>query len=285
MELTILYQDDHVAVVLKPAGVVVNNAETVNTPTIQEWWVEHLKAENGGDMVFAPNWQKLVPPDFTSEFGTPEEIFKERGGIVHRLDKETSGALLLAKNPGSLVNLLVQFRQRKTQKKYVCLVHGKFKITEDTVTLPISRSPANRTRYQVIADGRTAETAYKVVNYFPQLNVDELVLRAKQLRPELTHVKQKLENRYQGFSLVECWPKTGRTHQIRVHFTHLRHPLVADPTYVGAKRLHLDQLWCSRLFLHALTLGWSDPVTGEERSVEAPLPPELQAALTFLKEA
>jgi len=285
MDISILYQDENVAVIMKPAGVVVNNAETVNTPTIQEWWVDHLKAEHGGNMLFAQNWEKLVPPDFTSEFGTPQEIFTQRGGIVHRLDKETSGALLLAKNPGSLVNLLVQFRQRTTQKKYLCLVHGKFKILEDTVSLPISRSPANRTRYQVIADGRTAETSYKVLSYFPGLNAETLVLRAKQLRPELTHVKQKVENRYQGFSLVECWPKTGRTHQIRVHFTHLHHPLVSDPTYVGAKRLNLDQLWCSRLFLHALTLGWSDPVTGELRTIEAPLPPELEEALTFLKEA
>jgi 23S rRNA pseudouridine1911/1915/1917 synthase len=285
MDIQVLYQDADVAVILKPAGVVVNDAETVSTPTIQQWWVERLKAEYGGALHFPDGWQALVPADFSTEFGTPEEIFAERGGIVHRLDKETSGALLLAKNPGSLVNLLVQFRQRQTQKKYLCLVHGKFKILEDTVSLPISRSPANRTRYQVIADGRKAETAYKVINYFPKLDIPRLMEIAAKTHPEFTHIKQKVENRYQGFSLVECWPKTGRTHQIRVHFTHLRHPLVADPTYVGAKRLHLDSLWCSRLFLHALTLGWQDPRTGESRSIEAPLPPELEEALTFLQES
>lgn len=282
MELPIIYEDEHVAAVIKPAGVVVNSAETVSEPTIQEWWLAHLRAQHQGKLVFAADWPQLVPGNFSTEYGTPEEIFTERGGIIHRLDKETSGALLLAKDPGSLVNLLAQFRQRQTKKKYLCLVHGKFRILEDTVSLPISRSQSNRTKFQVMADGRTAETKYSVLQYYPKIDVERLLQTAKGSHPELKLVKQKAERAYQGFSLVECWPKTGRTHQIRVHFTHLRHPLVADPTYVGAKRLQLDQLWCPRLFLHATSLSWNDPATGEARSVEAGLPDDLQHALTYL---
>lgn len=285
MDLPILYQDEHVAVVIKPAGVVVNRAETVTEETIQDWWTAELQRAQPGSWNFSIGWEKLVPADFSGEFGTPEEIFTERGGIVHRLDKETSGALLLAKNPGSLVSLLAQFRQRQTLKKYVCLVHGKFKITEDTVTLPIARAAHQRTKFQVVPDGRVAETRYEVKQFFPKLKLTELLKVVKDEGKEVRQLKQKVEKGYQGFSLVECWPKTGRTHQIRVHFTHLRHPLVADPTYVGAKRLPVDQLWCPRLFLHAVYLAWNDPATGEQRSVEAPLPANLQRALSFLEES
>ncbi len=284
MELPFLYQDEHVAVVCKPAGVVVNRAETVSSETIQDWWLATLKKMGGGELVFPKDWQRQVPADFTPEFGTPEEIFAERGGIVHRLDKETSGALLLAKHPGSLVNLLLQFRQRKTQKKYTALVHGKFSILEDTVSFPIGRSALQRTKFHVAAEGRAAETTYKVTEFFPHFQTAKLIQKVKDEGKEVKQLKQKVERGYQGFSLVECWPKTGRTHQIRVHFTHLRHPLVADPTYVGSKRLNLDQLWCPRLFLHATTLGWSDPLTGEARSIEAELPADLLAALQFVRE-
>lgn len=285
MNLPILYQDENVAVVLKPAGVVVNRAETVTDETVQDWWTAQLPKDDSGRFLFASDWKALVPDDFTDEFGTPEQIFEERGGIVHRLDKETSGALLLAKNPGSLVHLLLQFRQRKTEKRYTCLVHGKFKIQEDTISLPIARSTQQRTKFQVMPDGRTAETRYRILSFYPKVDVPKLLQYAKENEVEFRQLKQKAEKSYQGFSLVECWPKTGRTHQIRVHFTHLRHPLVADPTYVGSKRLTLDQVWCPRLFLHATYLAWTDPATGAQKSIDAPLPDDLRQALTFLKES
>src|SRR5687767_2761773 len=100
MDIQILYEDQNVVVIQKPPGVVVNDTDTASETTIQEWWSEKLPKQNG-EYVFSSGWQELVPAEFSDEFGTPEQIFKERGGIVHRLDKETSGALLLAKNPGS----------------------------------------------------------------------------------------------------------------------------------------------------------------------------------------
>ncbi len=281
MDIQVLYEDQDVAVIQKPPGMVVNTAETVTGPTIQEWWSQQLRTQDG-TFVFPPGWQKLIPADFSPEFGTPEAIFAERGGIVHRLDKETSGALLLAKNPGSLVNLLTQFRQRQTGKQYLCLVHGKFQILEDTVQLPIARSTVQRMKFQVVPDGRVAETHYKVQQFYPHFDLEKLLAELASAAKEVRQLRQKIERGYQGFSLVECWPKTGRTHQIRVHFTHLRHPLVADPMYVGIKRLQLDQLWCPRLFLHAKWLKWHDPLTGEIRSVEAPLPADLKNALKYV---
>jgi 23S rRNA pseudouridine1911/1915/1917 synthase len=282
MDIQILYEDQNVVVIQKPPGVVVNDTDTASETTIQEWWSEKLPKQNG-EYVFSSSWQELVPAEFIDEFGTPEQIFKERGGIVHRLDKETSGALLLAKNPGSLVNLLLQFRQRQTEKQYLCLVHGKFQILEDTVQFPIARSTVERTKFRVMPDGRHAETRYRVVQFFPHFHLEKLFEKVKKEEKEVRKLKQRIEKGYQGFSLVECWPKTGRTHQIRVHFSHIRHPLVADPTYVGAKRLHLDQLWCGRLFLHAQQLSWNDPLTGEKRVVDAPLPTDLHEALEYLR--
>lgn len=281
MQIELLYQDQDVAVVLKPAGVVVNRAETVTQPTIQDWWQDQLAAQ---PPVAARSWQAQVPPEFTGEYGSPEQIFTERGGIVHRLDKETSGALLLAKHPGSLVNLLQQFRLRQTEKKYLCLVHGKFQILADTVSLPIARASQQRTKFQVVPDGRQAETRYQVTQFFRGVNLAAVVAAGQQAAP-IRQLKQKIERGYQGFSLVECWPKTGRTHQIRVHFTHLRHPLVADPSYVGHKRLQLDQVWCPRLFLHATSLVWHDPRSGAPQTVTAPLPADLTAALACLESA
>jgi 23S rRNA pseudouridine1911/1915/1917 synthase len=283
MDFDILYQDENLAVINKPAGVVVNAADTASGLTIQEWWREWL--EKNVPNTSKEEWQKLLPPEWTDEYGTPEQVFAERNGIVHRLDKETSGALLLAKNPGALANLLLQFRLRKTEKEYICLVHGKFQITEDTVQFPIGRSTLDRLKFQVVPEGRPAETKYKVLNYYPHFDAERLMKESKEVNKNLRQIKQKATNSYQGFSLVNCWPKTGRTHQIRVHLTHLRHPLVADPTYVGSKRLNLDQLWCPRLFLHAAKLGWHDPVTGQTRTVEVPLSDDLQNALTFLQTA
>lgn len=274
MQVPILYQDEDIAVVNKPPGLVVNNSATITEPTLQDWWQEHLQP--------AKNWQSLVPADFQTEYGSPEEIFRERGGIVHRLDKETSGVMILAKNPGSLVNLLQQFRLRQTQKMYTCLTHGKFQILNDTIQLPLGRSAFNRTKFSVDTEGRLAETKYEVKQFFPNVDVERI--RAATQSP-LKNLGKKLQRAYQGFSLVQCWPKTGRTHQIRVHMAHLKHPIVADQTYLGKKRAVLDEAWCSRLFLHATELEFAHPRSGEVVKFGAKLWPDLQSALSFLKES
>lgn len=281
--MKILYENADLVAIEKPAGIVVNAADTAQGETIQSWWSSRLPRTVRGEYEFPEGWEQLIPDDWTPEYGTAEEIFAERGGIVHRLDKETSGVLLLAKHPGSLVHLLMQFRLRQTKKKYLCLVHGKFKIEEDTVSFPIARSSIDRMKFQVVPDGRPSETKYCVLNSFTQFDVKAFADQHKNTIEKQKHLRQKLTKSYQGFSLVECQPKTGRTHQIRVHMTHLRHPIVADPLYVGTKRHNLDQLWCPRLFLHAAQLEWTDPRSGQTSRVESPLPQDLAQALEFLR--
>jgi 23S rRNA pseudouridine1911/1915/1917 synthase len=276
----ILFEDKDLAVISKPAGVVVNMSDTVTELTLQEWWIGYLQ-EKGELAMPAKEWQKMVPADFPEEYGSAEEIFAQRGGIVHRLDKETSGAMVLAKNPGSLAELLRQFRVREVQKKYLCLVHGKFQVLADTLLLPLGRSVHNRTQFAVSAEGRVAETQYEVQQYFPHLKIDEVIEEVKEA--DVRNWRKKLLSSYQGFSLVACWPKTGRTHQIRVHMTHIRHPIVADETYLGGKREQLDLLWCPRLFLHAAELKFHHPRSREVLQLTAVLPADLAHSLTLLE--
>lgn len=282
--IEILYQDQDLAVINKPAGIVVNRSETVSEETIQDWWQATLPTF---PVQLSESDKQLLPADFTETYGTPEEIFRDRGGIVHRLDKETSGVLILAKNPGALVKLLSEFRQRTLSKKYLCLVHGKFRIPEDTVTLPLSRSPENRTKFAVAVGGRTAETRYKVQESFSGVEAKPVIELAHNMQVVGREIPQqfgkKLLQVYQGFSLVACWPKTGRTHQIRVHMAHLKHPIVSDETYLGKKRYNFDIIWCPRLFLHATELTFPHPRTGENLTVTAPLPKDLETALSYLR--
>lgn len=281
MQIPILYQDEDITVIEKPSGEVVNRSETVKTETIQDWFhgeVSKMKPPK-------TKWRSLVPPNMALEYGSPEEIFAERGGIVHRLDKETSGVMVLANNPGALVELLRQFREREVTKMYTCLVHGKFQILEDTLHLPLGRSSENRTKFRIDASGRLAETHYKVSAFYPQIQVEEVMSELQNGQKEVEkNLRKKLHKTYQGFSLVQCWPKTGRTHQIRVHMAAIQHPIVSDETYLGKKRQKLDLYWCSRLFLHASELNLTHPRSKEKMQFTSPLPPDLQMALSRLAE-
>ena len=277
----VLHADADLAVIHKPAGWVVNRTETTKNQTIQAWWEGLLATQT-----WPTDWEAQVPQDQNSEFGTPSEIFAQRGGVVHRLDKETSGVMLLAKHPGALAALLTQFRERQVEKTYQCLTHGRFTVAQDTVSLPLARSTQNRLRFAVSPSGRTAETAYQVTDFWSHLDVQR-VAAARQERGDALPKQWRphAQRAYQGFSLVTCMPHTGRTHQIRVHMAHLKHPIVGDETYLGKKRLELDRLWCPRLFLHAETLRFTHPRTGERLTFTAPLPAELTAALDFLSHA
>ncbi len=267
----VLFEDADVLILQKPPGVVVNRADTIAVPTIQDWLDVRFKG-----LDWPADWEQLVPADFLPEYGTPQEIFASRSGIAHRLDKDTSGVFMCAKHPGSLLALLKQFRERTITKTYRTLVHGHFSQLEGEVTAPIGRSSTNRKRFAVVPDGRTAHTFYKVEKSFAKLDLARVS----------TSVFEQLQQRsdlYQGFTLVTCWPKTGRTHQIRVHMAHLQHPLVGDVHYVGKKRAKLDPLWCPRQFLHAASIQFVHPRTGEQLSIEAPLTSDLQTVLSYLE--
>jgi 23S rRNA pseudouridine1911/1915/1917 synthase len=280
MEISILFEDEHLAVINKPAGVVVNQAETVATETIQNWWRERIEADpkRSAGRAWADSWKDIIPNDFDFQYGSPLDIFEERAGIVHRLDKDTSGVLVLAKNPGVLVALLRQFKERQTEKKYLALVHGKFQVPEAIISEPMGRASRDRKLFAVRPDGREAVTRYKVQKVFQNLDVTVISEKASIKLAEL----ERRFRIYEGFSLVECWPKTGRTHQIRVHLAHIKHPIVSDTTYLGRKRQVLDPLWCPRQFLHAAELTFTHPVSQEKLTFSAQLAPDLLEVLELL---
>jgi 23S rRNA pseudouridine1911/1915/1917 synthase len=294
-QIKIIFENDNLLVINKPAGVVVNRAKTHNEETIQDWFTDYLGRDFFSESFIKKgrkHWEFLVPHDFADQYGTPEEIWLKRQGMVHRLDKDTSGALLLAKNPGALVNLLAQFKQKQVAKEYLALCHGRFVLDTGKINAPLSRARKNRLRFAVSATGKKAETHYELIERY--WNFDWEALKNKILKDnrvisdkQQSKILKRGPQLYQaGFTLVKAKPKTGRTHQIRVHFASMQHPLVADKIYSGRKRQTLDQLWCPRHFLHAARVEFflpTGPVWQKKQLVEVPLTADLQLALSLLK--
>ena len=251
--MTILFEDSHLLIVNKPAGLTVNRSSTTkDTETLFDW-VERYAS-----------W-----PLVTSALE-----FNDRCGVVHRLDKETSGALVIAKDPDTFVALQKQFKDRTVQKEYTVLVHGQLDNLSRPgfiVDAPIGRNPRNRFRQAVVESGRPAVTEFELRRAAPWGgSTDETV--TPPTRPI-------------AVSLLSAYPKTGRMHQIRVHLAALNHPVCGDPVY-SPKNLykeytqlleknHIDL----RMFLHAAKITFTHPVTGKQMTVEAPLPPELAQVL------
>jgi len=235
---TVIFEDDQLLVLAKPAGMVVNRAETVAELTLQDWVEKYLEISNR---------------EYQIE-NEEDRVFLQRSGIAHRLDKETSGVMVVGKTPESLKNLMSQFKNRETRKEYLALVHGVIEPQKGVINLPIGRSVKNRHRFCVDVFGKAAVTRYQVEEVFSDL------------------------------CLVRLFPKTGRTHQIRVHMAHLGHPLVGDEVYGGRKRSIKDRVWCPRHFLHAAVLEVMHPVSGEQMRFEAPLPDDLATAFNQVKQ-
>jgi 23S rRNA pseudouridine1911/1915/1917 synthase len=222
VEVEVRFADDDVAVVAKPAGLVVHPGAGHAHGTL----VNGLLARFAG----------------IESVGDPM-----RPGIVHRLDRDTSGLLAVALSSRAYDSLVSQLAARSVERVYVALVWGHLSSSRGMIDAPIGRSGARRTRMAVRSAGKEARTEYRVVEAFdaPQC------------------------------SLVECKLETGRTHQIRVHLSAIGHPVVGDGTYGGSR----DQIPLPRPFLHAATLGFDHPVSGERLRFEEPLPPELQVVL------
>ena len=166
-----------------------------------------------------------------------------RPGIVHRLDKDTSGVMLVAKNNVAQANLVDQFKARLVVKAYLALVKGRLTPENGVIEAPIGRDPRNRKRMAVVAEGREARTEYQVIKYIGD------------------------------YTLLEVRPQTGRTHQIRVHLSAIGYPVVGDKVY-GVKSAYL-----SRQFMHACRLGFKLPSTGKYVEFKSELPPDLAQAL------
>jgi 23S rRNA pseudouridine1911/1915/1917 synthase len=258
--LDILYEDKYLAVVNKPAGMMVhagagNADEARSRGTLVNALLHHMSAE--GSMGKA-----------ASLSGIGGEL---RPGIVHRLDKQTSGAIVVAKDDVTHRKLGEMFAARRVAKTYLALVHGNLAKDNVTVNLPIARDLVRRTRMTTRrADGRSAVSHIKVV--------------------------ERLATPYGAFTLVEVRIETGRTHQIRVHMQSLGHPVVGDTLYGAPRSIPLAarkgapehpteeaSLGLERNFLHAAHLEFAHPQTGKTVAVEAPLPPELEEFLAGLR--
>jgi 23S rRNA pseudouridine1911/1915/1917 synthase len=233
--LDVLYEDEHLIVINKPPGLVIHPAAGNPDGTLVNALLAHCSDLSGVGGV-------------------------ERPGIVHRLDKDTSGVLVAAKSDAAHRSLSLSFRWRTTEKRYLCVVYGGPAAAEGVVDAPIARHPSERKRMAVVEGGRAARTLWWV------------------------------RERFAGAALVECRPITGRTHQIRVHMAHLGHALVGDQVYAGRQWRSIDDdalaARCRdfpRQALHAWRLTFTHPAAGEPMTFEAPLPADLEALLADLR--
>jgi 23S rRNA pseudouridine1911/1915/1917 synthase len=233
--IEIVYEDETLVVVNKPAGLVVHPAAGIHSGTLAN--------------ALAYHFQQL-----------PDSGAGVRPGIVHRLDRDTSGLLVVAKTEAALEHLSDQFRDRTVFKSYVALVHGRVNTDSGRIDQPLARDASNRTRMAVVRGGRSALSLYRV------------------------------RQRFNRFTVLDVELKTGRTHQIRVHLAWLKHPVVGDETYGGGRdntiqdaklRAHVRNL--GRHFLHAEKLAFTHPRTHERVEFSSPLPPQLAQLLTEIE--
>jgi len=236
-----LHEDDHLAVINKPAGLTVHPGPHLEEATLVHalmHWIDDLSGIGG----------------------------VERPGIVHRLDRETSGVLIVAKNDHAHQGLSDQFKQRTVQKTYLAVSRGEVRETEGTLEGPIGRSRSHRKKMAIAqpGEGREARTDFKV----------------KEI--------------YDGYSLIECYPHTGRTHQIRVHLASIRLPVACDKLYGREKTIRLSGLKgekkiadenpvIERHALHAANIRFTHPSTGEEMSFSAPLADDMSLLIENLR--
>ncbi len=222
--LDVIYEDDALLVVNKPAGMVVHPAYGHASGTLVNAVLAHC-----------PQIADVGGPD--------------RAGVVHRLDKDTSGLILIAKDSVTRAALQRQFKRRQVAKTYLALVEGQVQPREGVVEAPVGRDKRQRKKMAVVRSGREARTMYRAIEYFA------------------------------NYTLLEVRPHTGRTHQVRVHLSWLGYPIVGDAVYGR----HRQRLLRGRHFLHAARIRFSHPATSEEVEFEAPLPPKLADVLNQLR--
>lgn len=233
MEPKLVYQDDSFFVVDKPSGWITNEADTTTSQPVLQTWIK-------------------------SNFEYPlKESFDMRSGVVHRLDKETSGLLIIAKTKEAFEKLQAQFKERKVKKTYIALLHGKLDPEMGKIEAEVGRLPWRRDRFGVVAGGRPSKSAYKLIKF--------------------------IKGDRGGYSLTEFKPTTGRTHQIRIHARHIGHAIVGDEFYAGRKTARNDRKWCPRLFLHASSITFTHPKTGKKVSFVSELPADLASSLQTLE--
>ncbi len=246
--LKVIFEDEYLMVIDKPPGLVVDLSETQRAGTLED----------------------ILRDEY--------HITAHRSGIVHRLDKDTSGLLVVAKSEQLLEKLQEQFKNRSVKKEYIALVHGEVK-GGGTVLGTVGRNPSKTHKFMVKDDGKEAETEYQPIDHL-KMSVEGYNKAFGELSKAEKHKMKQLN--YDQLTLVRCFPKTGRTHQIRVHMQHIHHPIVGDKTYAGRNYLKFDPLWANRQFLHAAKLSFIHPVTNEPLEFEVDLPDDLKNICNLL---
>lgn len=244
----VLYEDEDLLVLNKPPGLISDQTETQSEKTLVDYLINDFK------------------------------IPLERGGLVHRLDKDTSGVLIVAKTQKALENLQSQFKERKIKKEYLALVHGEMKEPR-VVEGAILRNPKTHDKFTVDEEGRESKTEFIPQKVFHCSDEFKKNLLSKLSKIEANKLR---DFPYDVFTFLQCIPLTGRTHQIRVHLKYINFPILGDEKYVGKKAYKLDQLWCLRQFLHAYKIQFTHPQTGQEMKFEVPLPKDLEDVLNLL---
>ena len=223
MHLDVVYEDSDVIVVNKPRGMVVHPADSYREPTLVNGLLAHCKDLSGINGVLRP-------------------------GIVHRIDKDTTGLLICAKNDAAHESLVKQLQSKTVSRKYLAIVHGNIDHDHGTIDAPIGRDKNDRLKMAVVKDGRNAVTHFTVLE------------------------------RFKNYTLVECRLETGRTHQIRVHMAYIQHPVAADKRYGPRKSLD-----CEGQLLHAYELTFVHPVSNEKITVNCDLPEDFRRILEDLR--
>ena len=245
--LDVVFEDEFLAVINKPAGMIVHPGAGVSSGTLANAVAYHFG-------------RRLSEPESSgSDEQSKIQNLKSKIGIVHRLDKDTSGLIVIAKDEQTHETLAEQFRSRKVFKSYVALVHGSTRENSGTIDRPIARDRWHRTKMTVAANGRHAISTWKV------------------------------RQRFEKFTLLDVEIKTGRTHQIRVHLASINHPVVGDATYnegrdntIADHDIKRAVQTFNRFFLHAERLAFTHPVSGERMEFVQPIPAELEQFLTKL---
>lgn len=252
--MNITFEDDQILVVEKEAGVVVNRSQTIREETLQDQLSSYFKLGSGLGI-------------------------GARAGIVHRLDRGTSGLLVVAKTQNAFERLQEQFRLRQVKKEYLALVHGFIKEKSGSIVGKIGRI-GKFGKFGLAEGGREAITDFELINLyrFRENNLNNFLTNGNLNKAKVNYLKNHAEH----YSMLKLLPKSGRTHQIRVHIKSIGHPAVSDLLYTPRKLLKFDLLWCPRLFLHSMGLEIIHPASRKPVKFTSDLPKDLKASLSNL---
>lgn len=242
-QFNIIHEDDYLIVISKPSGIVVNISNTSQNLTLQDFIQDHVNFE------YPEPLEELTTLEL-EEYMTDLNEFRDRSGILHRLDKDTSGILLVAKTFDSFKKFKHLFKEREMHKEYLAVVIGDILDEKIEIDAPIKRNPKNPMKFAVVSEGKPAVTLLEKV--------------------------KKIDLNGEIFTSIKAYPKTGRTHQIRVHLTAINHPVASDPIYLTRHGYANSTKYFNRLMLHAKSLRFIHPYFDKEVIYETDIPLEFK---------